>query len=47
MAAAGLRNHAWFLLAVGGLGMLQNMAAAGISRNPNALGIHLDFVEVH
>jgi hypothetical protein len=46
IAAAGLKGNAWFLLAVGGIGMLQNIAVASFERNPSALGIHLDFVGV-
>ena len=46
IAAAGLKGNAWFLLAVGGIGMLQNIAVASVERSPSALGIHLDFVGV-
>lgn len=33
---SGLKEHAWFLLASGTLGMLQNVFAAGTSRRPGA-----------
>jgi hypothetical protein len=46
IAAAGMRSNTWYLLAVGGTGMLQNVLVAGWRRDPDALGVHLDFVEV-
>jgi hypothetical protein len=46
IAAAGLTQNTWFLLAVGGLGIVQNLLVAGWRRNPSALGIHLQFREV-
>lgn len=46
ITASGLQTNTWFLHAVGGLGMLQNIYAAGAPRNPENFGIHLDFVEV-
>ena len=46
IAAAGLKENSWFLLAVGSVGMLQNVAVAGYARQPSALGVHLDFVQV-
>lgn len=38
--------HTWFLLAVGGIGMIQNIFAAGSPRSPAALGIPLKFAGV-
>ena len=46
ITAAGVKQHTWFLLAVGALGILQNVFAAGTSRSPKAFGIPLEFVEV-
>ncbi|KAJ5982710.1 hypothetical protein N7451_012810 [Penicillium sp. IBT 35674x] len=46
ITAAGIQVNTWFLLAVGGIGILQNMFAAGVSRAPKAFGIPLEFVEV-
>jgi len=33
---------AWYLLAIGGLGMIQNLIAAGAPRSAGALGFHLE-----
>ncbi|KAF5021928.1 hypothetical protein F66182_6031 [Fusarium sp. NRRL 66182] len=41
ISISGLKEHTWFLIAIGGLGMLQNVLAAGISRSPAASNIHL------
>lgn len=41
VSVAGLKNHAWFLVGVGGLGMVQNILAAGVSRNPGTFNLHL------
>ncbi|CAM6028782.1 unnamed protein product [Sphagnum balticum] len=38
---AGLKQHTWYLLAIGGLGMIQNVVVAGVSRGPSTMGIHL------
>ncbi|KAJ5163385.1 uncharacterized protein N7500_005215 [Penicillium coprophilum] len=46
ITAAGIQQDTWFLLAVGALGILQNVYAAGVSRLPMAFGVHLEFVEV-
>lgn len=46
ISAAGQRENSWFLLAVGGIGMLDNVAVAGWKRKPRAFGVHLDFIEV-
>ena len=40
--AAGLRDNTWFLLAVGGLGIVHNAAVAGWPRKPSSFGIHLE-----
>jgi hypothetical protein len=46
ITAASVTANTWFLLAVGGIGILQNLAAAGLARNPSAFGIHLEFIDV-
>ncbi|KAL3478309.1 hypothetical protein BJX99DRAFT_224624 [Aspergillus californicus] len=46
ITASGLPGDSWFLIAVGGLGMLQNILVAGWKRTPEAYGVPLDFVEV-
>ncbi|KAJ6014884.1 hypothetical protein N7540_009475 [Penicillium herquei] len=46
ITASGIQENTWFLLAVGGLGILQNLFAAGQPRNPDAFGMPLIFEEV-
>ncbi|KAH6641068.1 hypothetical protein F5144DRAFT_484354 [Chaetomium tenue] len=46
ITASGITENTWFLIAVGGMGMLHNMYVAGISRPPKAFGVPLEFVEV-
>ncbi|KAI1629856.1 hypothetical protein EDD37DRAFT_70612 [Exophiala viscosa] len=46
ITAAGLKKNTWFLLAVGGIGMLQNIYVAGKQRSPQAFGVPLKFVKV-
>lgn len=46
ICAAGMTNNTGYLLAIGGVGMLQNVVVVGWRRNPSALGDHLDFKEV-
>jgi hypothetical protein len=41
ISTSGLKSHNWLLLGVGGLGMLQNVYAAGARRDPSAFNIHL------
>lgn len=41
ISVSGLKNHAWFLVALGGIGMLQNIYAAGKSREPGASNFRL------
>ncbi|KAH7174164.1 uncharacterized protein B0J16DRAFT_323631 [Fusarium flagelliforme] len=41
-----MTNNTGYLLAIGGVGMLQNVVVVGWRRNPRALGVHLDFKEV-
>ncbi|OCH92342.1 hypothetical protein OBBRIDRAFT_824745 [Obba rivulosa] len=42
LANRGLEADAWYSLAVGALGMIQNVVAAGAKRSPSALRFHLD-----
>jgi hypothetical protein len=46
ITAAGLEKNTWFLLAVGGIGILQNIFVAGWRRLPKAYGIPLTYVDV-
>jgi hypothetical protein len=46
ITAAGLNGNSWFLLAIGGIGIVQNIYVAGASRHPENFGIPLDFSEV-
>lgn len=46
ITAAGIKQHAWFLFAVGGIGTLENIYIAGISRSPKDFGVPLEFVKV-
>lgn len=39
ITSTGIHAHAWYLLAVGGIGMLQNLITAGAPRQPAMLGI--------
>ena len=44
--AAGIKQNTWFLLAVGGIGIIQNIIVAGSGRSPGAFGVPLTFQEV-
>lgn len=46
ITTSGLQTHTWYLVGIGGLGMLQNIYVAGARRLPSAYGIHLDFERV-
>ena len=46
VTATGIAERTWYLLAVGGLGIAQNLYAAGAARSPEAFGMPLEFVEV-
>lgn len=46
VTAAGIKQNTWPLLAVGGLGMFQNMVVAAIQRTPEQHGIPLRFDKV-
>jgi hypothetical protein len=42
ISVSGLKENTWFLIGIGGLGMLQNVFAAGTRRRPAASGFHLE-----
>lgn len=43
-----VKNDTWYLLLIGGLGMLQNALVSGVRRQPGALGFHLEKVrDIH
>lgn len=46
IVAAGMRECTWFLVAVGTVGMVQNIYVAGSRRRPEAVGVPLEFREV-
>lgn len=46
ITASALKRDTWYLLAVGGIGMLHNIIAAGACRTPEQFGIPLDFQRV-
>lgn len=41
ITVSGLKNHTWFLIGVGGIGMFQNVYLAGAKRTAGAFNIHL------
>lgn len=41
ITVSGINYHTWFLVGIGGIGMLQNLFAAGVSRGPEASKFHL------
>jgi hypothetical protein len=43
ITVAGLKSDTWFLLGVGGVGMLQNILVAALPRRPSAYGLHLEY----
>lgn len=46
ITAAGIQRNTWFLLAIGGIGLLQNVFVAGYRRFPEAYGIPLVLKDV-
>ncbi|KAF3401067.1 hypothetical protein DPV78_005821 [Talaromyces pinophilus] len=46
ITVSGLRHHTWFLLAIGLIGMIQNVVATGIGRSPENFGIPLEYNRV-
>lgn len=45
ITVAGLRSHSWYLVLVGGLGMLQNAILAAVARSPDRRGLPLTLVD--
>ena len=45
ITVAGLRSHSWYLVLVGGLGMLQNAILAAVARSPDRRGLPLMLVD--
>jgi hypothetical protein len=41
ISVAGLKERSWFLIGIGGIGMLQNVYAAGKARDPSTADFHL------
>ncbi|OTA59590.1 hypothetical protein K449DRAFT_372580 [Hypoxylon sp. EC38] len=46
ISVAGLHANSWYLLTVGLVGMTHNLVAAGASRDPSTLGIHLNQIDI-
>ena len=46
ITATGIQNHTWYLVGMGGLGIIQNVVVAGAVREPKSQGIPLDPVSV-
>ncbi|OAA53609.1 hypothetical protein SPI_09316 [Niveomyces insectorum RCEF 264] len=42
ITCTGIQVHTWYLLAVGGIGMLHNIVVAGAPRSPAALGLPIE-----
>lgn len=42
---AGVRDHQWYLLGIGFLGMVQNLIVAGAARLPKSFGMYLKLVD--
>lgn len=42
VTSTGIQTNRWFLLAVGGLGMMQNIVVAGAPREPKSLGLPIE-----
>jgi hypothetical protein len=42
VTVSGLKQNTWFLIAVGGIGMVQNIYVAGARRSAGAFNIHLE-----
>jgi len=46
IASTGITKDTWYLLAVGGLGMLQNIVVASVPRYPDAMGIPIELAKM-
>ena len=47
VTVSGIKDHTWFLVAVGAIGMLYTVVVAGAPRKPEAFGIPLKYVNVY
>lgn len=45
ITCTGIKTDTWYLLAVGGLGMMHNLVVAGMPRHPAALGLPIELVK--
>jgi hypothetical protein len=45
ITCTGIRANTWYLLAVGGMGMLHNLVIAGAPRYPESLGLPIELVK--
>lgn len=45
ITCCGIKTDSWYLLAVGGLGMAQNIIVASVPRTPAALGLPIELVK--
>lgn len=45
ISVAGFGQHTWYLMSVGGAGMISNLLVAGLAREPAGFGIHLAYKE--
>lgn len=46
VTCTGIQSHTWYLLAIGGIGILHNIIVAAIPRQPEALGIPIRLKEL-
>ncbi|KAL6800558.1 hypothetical protein J3E68DRAFT_448847 [Trichoderma sp. SZMC 28012] len=46
LTSTGIKTNTWYLLAVGGLGMLHNLLLAGAPRYPPSLGLPIELVKM-
>lgn len=45
ISVSGIKSNTWYLVAVGAIGIIQNIYVAGAKRSPEALGIHLEHIQ--
>ncbi|KAF3915194.1 hypothetical protein ABW20_dc0106622 [Dactylellina cionopaga] len=46
ITATGITENTWYLLAVGGVGIFENIIVAGFRRHPKSFGVNLNFEQV-
>lgn len=46
ITSTGIKTNTWYLLAIGGLGMLHNLLVAGTPRYPPSLGLPIELVKI-